>query len=76
MLVRERRKYTPPKTNVFWYLMDEDLAQETIDIPVGSPGQKDFDDSETVKAWDDEFSGAWDEEIHSSGSSDVWDKVW
>ena len=75
MLIREKRKYITPNTKTFWYLMDEELAQN-IDIPVGSPGQTDYDDSETVKAWNDDLGGTWDEEITTSGTSDVWDKAW
>ena len=74
-IMNKSRKYISPTTMVVWYYMDEELAQ-TIDIPVGSPGQKDDDDSELVKAWDDDFGGAWDEDIQVSGTSDVWDKAW
>lgn len=76
MLKREKRKYLTPNTKIFWYLMDEELAQTvTPGFDTGSHPQA-GDDDDKVKEWNDDLGGTWDDDIQVSGSSDVWDEVW
>ena len=56
--------------------MDEELAQTvTPGFDTGSHPQA-GDDDDKVKEWNDDLGGTWDEEITTSGTSDVWDKAW
>ena len=73
MRERIREEYVKPEVKAV-------LLTSVDGVADGIPGMNNSvtapDEGDDVKAFDDDFSDVWDDDIQVSGSSDVWDKAW